>query len=242
MHLVQQKIWLLIFVLISMPSAAQKKRFLKDPHFIINPSTPINLEKELTVFNDGNDDAIYKIAIGADVPNNKKPMRVLYQMESGHVFIILQKIHGVDTINKVFGFYPYPGIPVFLKRNVKSHMKDNSYRQHDVELCKTISKSQFDSALALSVLYSKMKYRLNTFNCYDYAIKIFNAVAGRDTLPIIHVRYPLFFGKGGSPCGFYKYMKQQQESASAWAPYIQFGDLVAPASTKTNERLLGHSN
>lgn len=221
----------LLFWANSIECIAQKRKSAKDQD-ILPPAVPIALEKELDVFNDGNTNAFYRIAIGADVPYNKKPMRVVYNSESGHVFLILQKISRTDTISKVFGFYPFKGVPIFFKRNVRSRIRDNSKRRYDVEISKMITEEQFKKAARLSLQYSKTNYHLNNFNCYDYTLHIYNAVAGTDTLPTVHVKFPLWYGRGGSPCGFYKYMKQQKESTSTLAPYIVFGNLVAPVSTK----------
>src|SRR5688572_22617664 len=90
------------FILFFTPDGSGQKRGpLKDPNFIITPSSPILLEKELEVFNTDNMHAAYRITIGADVPNNKKPMRLMYNQETGHVFLILQKINTItrDTIH-----------------------------------------------------------------------------------------------------------------------------------------------
>lgn len=220
---------------------AQRLKFLKDPHFIITPSTTILLEKEFSVFENFNSNAQYRISIGADVPNNKKPSQLIYQMESGHVFIILEKFDTVkkDTIHKVFGFYPSrQGIILFFKKEVKARVKDNSRREYDIELSKLLSEEQFKTALHLSLQYSRRRYHLNKFNCYDYALDIFNAVAGTEPLPLIHTSF-IFFGKGGSPCTFYKYLKQQKETNAVWAPNIRLGNLVAPVSTTIQEAHLG---
>lgn len=221
--------WFLHSVIINCYS--QKNGYLKDPNFIITPSVPISLSHEIKVFNDSTADAAYFIAIAADVPNNKKPMKVTYQLEPGHLFLILQKITGTDTINKVFGFYPLNDATLLYKKKVNSVIKDNSKRQYDVELKKPVSKEQFKIAINTALGYAKRKYHINDFNCYDYALGIFNTSCN-DSLPFIRIRYPLFFGKGGSPCTFYKYMQQQKDSGTALAPYIAFGNLIAPASTK----------
>lgn len=227
----------------SSTGVCQKRGPFKDPGFIITPSFPILLEKELTVFNNDNLDAAYRITLGADVPNNKKPMRLMYNQETGHVFLILQKINTItrDTIHKVFGFYPHKQrLSIFFKREVRSTIKDNSGREHDIGLSRALTQEQFESVLKLAVLYSKKKYNLNNFNCYDYALNIFNSVAGTDTLPVMYRRFA-FFGKGGTPCTIYKYLMQQQ-SNSAWSPYILTGNLKAPASTKSKEQVTGRMN
>ena len=229
------------FILIfSSPGIGQKRGAFKDPNFIITPSLPIVLEKELEVFNNDNQHAVFRITIGADVPNNKKPMRLMYNQETGHVFLILQKIDTAtgDTIHKVFGFYPHKQrLSIFFKREVASTVKDNSGREHDIELSKILTQEQFESVMKLSVLYSKKKYNLNNFNCYDYALQIFNSVAGPDTLPVMYRRFALF-GKGGTPCSIYKYLMQQKTDTLQGA-YIHVGNLKAPVSTKRKEQVLG---
>ena len=236
----QKKIFILLLSVIcfnSFDSIAQKRKPRKEPAYTLQPATPISLEKELNVFNNGKSNASYRIAICADVPDNKKPLRVIYNSESGHVFLILQKIIMTDTISKVFGFYPFKGVPIFFKRNVRSRIRDNSKRRYDVEISKMLTEEEFEKAMRLSLQYSQTNYHLNKFNCYDYTLHVFNAVAGADTLPVIHVKFPLWYGKGGSPCGFYKYMKEQKECSSNLAPYIVFGNLTAPVSNKADAKI-----
>ena len=240
MHGAKQIILFVLFSFFSMYAFSQKKGIFKDPHFIITPSTPIDLEKELEVFNSDNRPSSYRITIGADVPNNKKPMRLMYNQETGHVFLILQKIDSAmgDTIHKVFGFYPRKQrLSIFIKREVASTIKDNSGREHDIELSKILTQEQFETVLKLSVGYSKKKYNLNNFNCYDYALTIFNSIARPDTLPVMYRKFAVF-GKGGTPCSIYKYLVEQQAN-SALGPYIHVGNLKAPASTKRTEHVLG---
>jgi hypothetical protein len=233
-------VFLCFILLFSAPCISQKRGIFKDPNFIITPATPISLERELRVFNNGSSNALYRITIGADVPYNKKPGRLIYNMETGHVFLVLQKIDMTtnDTIHKVFGFYPYKlGLSIFFKRELRSTIKDNSHREHDIELSKIITAEQFEDVMRLAVQYSKRNYHLNNFNCYDYALTIFNSVARPDTLPFIYRKFG-FFGKGGSPCTIYKYLKQQQ-TIPVWGPYIRAGNLIAPVSTTYKEQVTG---
>lgn len=193
---------------------------------------PVNLDDELEIFNNGAKNAVYRISVCADVPNNKKPWRVALQHQTGHVFLILQKINTADTISEVFGFYPKKGLPTLFFKKIKSKIKDNSKRAYDVEITKEVSAQEFDSILMKSVLCAQRIYHINKFNCYDYALEIFNSVAGPDPLPSTHVRFPFIFGKGGSPCSVYKDLKKLKESDAPWAPFIRFGNLVAPISTR----------
>jgi len=60
--------------------------------------------------------------------------------------------------------------------------------------------------------YAK-KYNLNKYNCYDYALELYNSIPGTEALPTLKVKFPFKFGRGGSPCGLYKVLKELSSSA-----------------------------
>jgi hypothetical protein len=194
-------------------------------------SYPVNIADELEIFHSGDTNAAYRILLCADIPNDKKPWRVARGQQTGHVFLVLQKTTAADTVNKVFGFYPKKGLPTLFFKKIKSTIKDNSKRVYDTDITKELSAAEFDLVLAKSIFYAQQIYHINKFNCYDYALEIFNSIAGKETLPVSHVRFPFIYGKGGSPCSLYKDLKKLKESNSFWAPYIRFGNLTAPVST-----------
>jgi hypothetical protein len=219
----------LIFV--SPPSYSQNRSAKSNQSTGEFLSYSVQIEDELEIFLNGIANATYRISLCADVPNNEKPWQVAYHKETGHVFLILQKIHGIDTINKVFGFYPKSGLPTLLFKKVKSKVKDNSRRIYDVDVTKELSAAEFDTVLTKSILFAKQVYHINKFNCYDYALAIFNSAAGECPLPVSHVRFPFIFGRGGSPCAVYNDLQQLKSVNSPWGPYIRFGNLIAPLST-----------
>lgn len=192
----------------------------------------INISQELESFNSPVADARYSISLCADVPNNKKPYKVAYQQQTGHVFLILQQLDPAgDTLSQVFGFYPKKGLPTLFFKTIKSVIKDNSKRDYDASITKELSRSEFDTILSKSISYSKNIYHINRFNCYEYAVFIFNSVAGKDTLPVNHVRFPFIFGRGGSPAGLYLDLEKMKSDGSPWASSISFGKFVAPKSS-----------
>jgi len=196
------------------------------------PSIDVEIKKYLESFNEDSTTGVYHISLCADVPNNKKPFKVAYKQETGHVFLILRKITtNNDTISKVFGFYPKGGLQTLLFKKTKSYIKDNSLRDHDVAITKELSREQFDTVLAKSIKLSERKYHMNRYNCYDYAIQIYNSVAGGPKMPLRHIRFPFIFGKGGSPCGVYRDLLILKDSPTYKDASIQFGSLVAPRST-----------
>ena len=193
----------------------------------------IKIDRELQCFNKEITDARYSISLCADVPYNKKPHKVAHHQQTGHVFLVLQKTNPLDqdTISQVFGFYPKRGLPTLFFKTIKSVIKDNSRREHDAFITRQLTKAEFDTALEKSIAFSNNIYHINKYNCYEYALFIFNAVAGKDSLPLTHVRFPFIFGWGGSPVGLYKDLERIKQNGSYLAESIQFGNFLAPLSS-----------
>jgi hypothetical protein len=210
----------------------QPARSKKSPAVDSFPALKVNIREHLKIFDDNDSLATYRISLCADVPNNKKPLQVAHHQETGHVFLILQKIlYSGDTISRVFGFYPRKGLPTLFFKKISSLVKDNSYREYDVEISKELSAVEFDTVLAKAAAYSGRIYHINKFNCYDYALNIFNSVAGENTLAVNYVRFPFIFGKGGSPCSVYKSLQEMKISDSIGQHHIKFANMRAPIST-----------
>lgn len=208
--------------------AKAKKQSARSPQ----PAIPVNIREHLRVFDNRTPGDNYRMSLCADVPDNKKPLRIARQQETGHVFIILQKIGaGNDTSNRVFGFYPKNGLQTLFFKRTKSVIKDNSLREYDVEISRELTAAQFDTVMSRAIALGTKRYHMNRFNCYDYAMGIFNSVAGEHPLPVVHVRFPFIFGRGGSPCSVYKSFRQLIDTSSVWRSSIVFDELVAPNST-----------
>lgn len=196
-------------------------------------SINISVDKELRTFPPHHPGAIYSILLCADVPNNKKPYQVARHQQTGHVFLVMLMIDTLnsDTASQSFGFYPKRGLPTLFFKTIRSVIKDNSLREHDVYISRKLERLDFEKALSLSINEAKRIYHINKYNCYDYALRIFNAVAGPDTLPVTHVRFPFIFGRGGSPVGLYKDLERLKNNGSALAGSIFFGKFIAPLSS-----------
>lgn len=202
----------------------------------ILPAQKVDIEEHLRVFNDSLDASAYIISVCADVPYNKKPHKVAYKQQTGHVFLVLQKIRATgDTIQRVFGYYPKKGLPTLLFKTIKSCIKDNSTREYDTKISRMLTRQQFDTVLTRAISLSRRTYHINKFNCYDYAVGVFNAVSPDNPLPVRYVRFPFPFGKGGSPCSVYKDFKKMKETGAFWAGNIEVETTMAPVSTGRRE-------
>ncbi len=187
--------------------------------------------KELQHFPDHAEGAVYSISLCADVPNNKKPKKVAYQQQTGHVFLILQMISpSKDTSSQVFGFYPKRGLPTLIFKKIKSVIKDNSYREYDARVTKHLNRPQFDSVVNRSILDANRIYHINKYNCYDYAVQIFNSIVSTHLIPSTHVRFPFIFGRGGSPVGLYMDL-QRLKTDPMWIDAIHFDNFTSPKSS-----------
>lgn len=189
-----------------------------------------NILKTLDVFGDLSVNEIYQITIAADVPDNKRPAKVFYKKEPGHVFIILEKKDTItnQSIAKVWGFYPVRPVSTIFFKKTKSVLTDNSKREYNAAITKNISKEDLNTVIIKAAALAEKKYHINQYNCYDYAIEIFNSLPDIEMLPVTHVKFPFIFGKGGSPCGLYADLIKLKSTHSVWASTIRIGNFTAP--------------
>ncbi len=159
----------------------------------------------------------YSISICADVPVNDQPERVYHRRETGHVFLILRKQLPTDTCTLVWGFYPQHPVMSLLFRKVKSSLSSNAGRWYDASLTRPLTAAGYDSLCLLAQQLARRRYHLNRYNCYHYALAVFNHGAPLP-IPVQSVRFPLPAGRGGSPVALYRWLRQP---ASAWpAGYV----------------------
>jgi hypothetical protein len=189
------------------------------------------LFKRFEVFDISAPHQTYQITIAADVPDHKRPMKVYYKNETGHVFVILEQKDTLTqkAVAQVFGFYPVRPVSSLFLRTVKCKILNNGGRVYDAAVTQRLTKEQFEAVRQKAVELSYKKYNLNKYNCYDYALGVFNSIPGADTLPLLKVKFPFVFGKGGSPCGLYKQLFELKETDNRIK--ISIGMLRAPLST-----------
>ncbi len=181
---------------------------------------------------------IYNITLCADIPDNRNARKVFYNSEPGHVFIILKETDIVsgDQKSLVWGFYPKSPVSALLFRSAKSRLVDNSNREYDASVCKSLTKEQFILAMKNAYEFTQRKYHLNKYNCYDYAVGVFNSITGTPSIPVTHIKFPLIFGKGGSPCALYRDLKKLLPDNIPGNFIISLNPDKAPASYNNSEQ------
>ncbi len=189
----------------------------------------LSITEHLLAFYPLQPDAAYTVTICADLPDNNNPEKVYKKKEPGHVFLILTKQSASyeNIITASFGFYPRVPVTCLFKK-VRSRIMDNSNREYNASLEKKLTMKEFVLVMDKCKELSKKKYDLKKFNCYEYALEVFNSLPGIEKLPVSNVRFPFILGRGGSPCGLYRDLKNLVSGGSSWTPFIRFGLFRSP--------------
>ncbi|MBX2925130.1 MAG: hypothetical protein KF746_23215 [Chitinophagaceae bacterium] len=177
-------------------------------------------------------DTTYSISVCADVPDNSRPGKVFFRGEPGHVFIILERTDSNTLFRErfIWGFYPKKAITCVLFRKVRGRLVDNSNKQYDVSVTRMLNIAEYRFLVNKALELSKKKYHLNRYNCYHYALELFNSLQAAPVLPVSRVRFPFPFGKGGSPGCLYRDLQLMVARRSFKDLAIRFVQAQAPAN------------
>ena len=168
-------------------------------------ATPIALEVRLRNLLHTNPDGRFSITLCADIPCDHHSNRIFHHRNNGHVFLIASALQ--DSSNTVppvvFGFYPHRPLLALLIKQTRGKVMDNAGRQYEASITSIVCGQTFNTWITAAVQLAHKKYHLNRFNCYDYAIQLFNILQQAPDLPAIQLRFPLWRGFGGTPCALY---------------------------------------
>ncbi len=189
--------------------------------------------QKLNSFSNARESVSYFLTLAGDIPDNNNPGKVHFQKEPGHVFLILTKKDSLsgESQSMVWGFYPRRPVGSLLFKRVKSELRDNSYREYNISITCKLTAAGLDSLKSAAIYLSGRKYNLNRFNCYDYAVNLFNAVQKQLIVPVSYMRFPLLLGKGGTPCSLYKDITVLAPEDLPVGFAIQTGVFYAPAGS-----------
>lgn len=189
--------------------------------------------RKLNTFSNASESVTYFLTLAADIPDNNNPGKVHFQKEPGHVFLILTKKDSLSGESQfmVWGFYPRRPVGSLFFKRVKSELRDNGNREYNISITCRLTADGLDSLKSAAVYLSGRKYNLNRFNCYDYAVNLFNTVQKQLNIPVSYMRFPILLGKGGTPCSLYKDIAELSPSALPAGFTIQTGIFHAPAGS-----------
>jgi len=189
-------------------------------------------EKRFQSFGELTNSAVYTITLCGDLPDNDHPERVHVKQEPGHVFIIFEKKDSFSTCSFAFGFYPLNPFASLVFKNVRSKILENYSREYEVSISKTLTPGAFQLLLQKAKELSSKKYDLRKYNCYDFALEVFNSIPNIEKLPLSKTKFPFIFGRGGSPCCLYKDLKTLKEQNGFWKDAIQIGHFKSAVACK----------
>ena len=190
--------------------------------------------------------ATYTLQLCTDVPDNNDPS-ALFDLATGnstigHSFLVVTKTNGSSSITQCFGFYPAQ-TPSYWNpmAPVPSQMKDNGGHEINASVTISLSASQFAAVQSNAISDATMPYELESYNCTDYAVGIFNSVSATqiNCVPIqIEVNPgavdpPETITIQNSPQGLYSTLSSMKAGGGTLAPNISTdlsGNTKSPAS------------
>lgn len=195
----------------------------------------INLKSKLDCFKGvpNNANTTYTAKICADLPDDSNPLALIGPDRVGHAFIILTKTNGSNTITQTFGFYPQKGIKSISGLYVNSQIEDDGATQHQYNASYTVNLNQldFERVMNSAKTYSALKYNLNSFNCTDYALAVFNAGLDNNNQISVPDWIPSTYNYGTTPTGLYKKIKEMKDAGKSGAATTTGN---APSSSNCN--------
>lgn len=179
----------------------------------------IDLKSKLDCFNGIADNAntTYTAKLCADLPNNSNPLALIGPDNVGHAFITLTKTNGSNTITQTFGFYPQKGIKSVSGLYVNSQMQDDRQREYNASYTVNFSQLDFERMINAAQTYSALQYNLNSFNCTDYALAVFNAGLAINDQISVPDWTPSTYNYGTTPTGLYKKIKEMKDAGKSGA-------------------------
>ncbi len=198
-------------------------------------TTPVHEDKTMNIEVESNDDspikvsdytkcfstvpdanATYQITLYADIPVNGDPGQLFNYStgEVGHTFVQLRKVSGSSSVQQNIGFYPVTGWKSLSSANVDSKMVDNAGHKFNSSLTASISSTEFQAALNTAQSLSDRDYNIETWNCTDFALAVFNATNTGETLTIPKFQIPGTNTYSNTPQGLFDTMKGFQNNGN----------------------------
>jgi hypothetical protein len=148
-------------------------------HEYVNSIPIVDIRKMFNCFDlISNDGASYSVQLCVDVPVNGNPAASSNTsgINAGHSFLVITKSGTGISITQSFGFYPKSLSILDPFSTVSSAIKNNGGQEINGSLAMSISPEQFNNLKATAIELSTKQYSLDSWNCTDYALSVFNSV------------------------------------------------------------------
>jgi hypothetical protein len=145
----------------------------------VNSIPIVDIRKMFNCFDQiPNDGASYSVQLCVDVPVNGNPAASSNTsgINAGHSFLVITKSGTGISITQSFGFYPKSLSILDPFSTVSSAIKNNGGQEINGNLAMSISTEQFNNLKATAIELSTKQYSLDSWNCTDYALSVFNSV------------------------------------------------------------------
>jgi hypothetical protein len=122
--------------------------------------------------------ASFSVQLCVDVPINNNPAASSNTsgFNAGHSFLVVTKSGGGISITQSFGYYPASMLSVINPfASVGSAIKDNAGQEINGRLTMSVSADQFNKLKSVAISLSTKPYVLDSSNCTDYALGVFNS-------------------------------------------------------------------
>ncbi len=147
--------------------------------------------------------ATYTVTIAVDIPVDNDPSKIFNWADAspGHTFIELYKNSSAGLVQQVVGFYPNQPWKTVAGGNVNAKVADDAGHEYQAKFTISVSGAGFANALRAAQAYGNFDYNVATFNCADYALKVFTAAGGQLNVPQFPV--PEYSDGSNTPQGVY---------------------------------------
>ncbi len=207
----------------------------------------VDIQKLFKCFDDVYDfpGTTYEIALNADLPTNSHPESAIDFLGSpGHTFISITKSNSTNSqsVTQNFGFYPTAGSASLTLDNVPGKIVNDEFHETNAQIKIQISQNDFNLIRANAIYWATLPYNLQTNNCSDFALKLFNLTRINNpiVLPAFVVRIILPFGISpvtvpivNAPQTLFMYLNQCKMANTADAPYITIDQTHSTKATSS---------
>jgi hypothetical protein len=193
----------------------------------------VDIQKIFKCFDDVYDfpGTTYEVTLNVDVPTNSHPERAIdFWGNPGHTFITITKANSANnqSVTQNFGFYPQSGPSSLTLNDVPGKIVNDEFHEVNAKIKVSISQNDFNLIRANAIYWATLPYNLQTNNCSDFALKLFNLT--RLSNPIVvpvfiaEINIPLTPGLTipilSAPQNLFPNLNQKKINNTADAPYI----------------------